>query len=161
MEQGKVTKAMAEVEEKARAFTEAHRGESAEDILAQMRGEEPASEDLEKAYTEYASERLKLVRQDISGSSYSRDRKMSIDIFDGYQIEDAFEAGAKWQREQIVKHDKTLDYYTFENGEKHFAQYILEMIANGWHMEAIKSACKDKIMEKQTMKVKRRTERCI
>lgn len=48
---------------------------------------------------------------------------------------------AKWQREQIVKNDKTLDYYTFENGEKHFAQYILEMIGNGWHIEAIKSAC--------------------
>lgn len=53
MEQDEVTKAIAEVEEKARAFTEAHRGESAEDILAQMRGEEPASEDLEKAYTDY------------------------------------------------------------------------------------------------------------
>lgn len=130
---------MAEVEEKARAFTEAHKGESAEDILAQMRGEEPqcsqashasVSDDLEKAAEQYA--------YDIAPSIGATNT----------EIELSFKAGANWQREQIAKRDKTLDYYTFENGEKHFAQYILEMIANGWHMEAIKSACKDKIMEK-------------
>jgi hypothetical protein len=36
-----VEAAMREVEEKAKAFTEAHKGETSEDILAQMRGEKP------------------------------------------------------------------------------------------------------------------------
>ena len=37
--------ALAEVGEKAKAFTAAHQGETAEEILAAMRGEEPASEE--------------------------------------------------------------------------------------------------------------------
>ena len=40
--QAEIESAMAEVEEKSKAFTAAHQGESAEEILAQMRGEEPA-----------------------------------------------------------------------------------------------------------------------
>ena len=36
-----VDAAMADVEEKAKAFTEAHKGETADEILAGMRGEEP------------------------------------------------------------------------------------------------------------------------
>jgi len=43
-----IESAMQEVEEKSKAFTEAHKGESIEEILAEMRGEEPVSEDLEK-----------------------------------------------------------------------------------------------------------------
>lgn len=48
----KVEQAMREVEEKAEAFTEAHKGETSEEILAQMRGEQkPAwSEEDEKMY---------------------------------------------------------------------------------------------------------------
>jgi hypothetical protein len=42
-----VDEAMAEVEEKAKAFTEAHKGESSEQLLAEMRGEDSVSEDLE------------------------------------------------------------------------------------------------------------------
>jgi len=42
-----VESAMQEVEEKSRVFTEAHKGEDADTILAQMRGEEPVSEELE------------------------------------------------------------------------------------------------------------------
>ena len=38
--------AMQEVEEKSRVFTEAHKGEDTDTILAQMRGEEPVGEDL-------------------------------------------------------------------------------------------------------------------
>ena len=217
----KTEKTMAEVEEKARAFTEAHRGESAEDILAQMLGEEPqcsqaspasVSEDFEKACNQmseaartskceagnpfFSDGDYKLGFKDGARWQKQKDMKWLADnhkqIFNnGYEegfeagrddafdeteecvsddlekaaeqyaydiapsigatnteIELSFKAGANWQREQIAKRDKTLDYYTFENGEKHFAQYILEMIANGWHMEAIKSACKDKIMEK-------------
>lgn len=44
----KVKVAVAEVEEKAKAFTEANNGKSAEEILAEMRGEEPVSDDLEE-----------------------------------------------------------------------------------------------------------------
>ena len=36
----KVEQAMREVEEKAKAFTESHKGETSEEILAQMRGEQ-------------------------------------------------------------------------------------------------------------------------
>lgn len=42
-----VESAMQEVEEKSRVFTEVHKGEDADTILAQMRGEELVSEDLE------------------------------------------------------------------------------------------------------------------
>ena len=45
--------AMQEVEEKSKAFTEAHQGENADTILAQMRGEEPVSEDLEEEINNY------------------------------------------------------------------------------------------------------------
>lgn len=40
-----VNEAMAEVEAKVKAFTEAHKGEDSEKILAEMRGEMPVSED--------------------------------------------------------------------------------------------------------------------
>lgn len=49
-----VESAMQEVKEKSRAFTEAHKGESSDEILAQMRGEEPVSEDLESEVRKYA-----------------------------------------------------------------------------------------------------------
>lgn len=51
--------AMQEVEEKSRAFTEAHQGEDADTILAQMRGEEPVSKvwhDSNKEQPEYGSD---------------------------------------------------------------------------------------------------------
>lgn len=44
----KIDEAMHEVEEKAKAFTERHKGESADRLLAEMRGEEPVSEELEE-----------------------------------------------------------------------------------------------------------------
>ena len=48
--------AMQEVEEKSRVFTEAHHGEDADTILAQMRGEEPVNEDLEEEIGRYFKE---------------------------------------------------------------------------------------------------------
>jgi len=48
--------AMQEVEEKSRVFTEAHKGEDADTILAQMRGEEPVSEELEEAAIQFATD---------------------------------------------------------------------------------------------------------
>jgi hypothetical protein len=47
-----VDEAMAEIEEKAKAFTKAHKGESADEILSEMRGKEPVSDDLEKVVEE-------------------------------------------------------------------------------------------------------------
>lgn len=44
-----VEEAMAEVLQKANAFTEAHKGESAEQILSEMRGEEQMMNDVVEA----------------------------------------------------------------------------------------------------------------
>lgn len=74
--------AMQEVKEKSRAFTEAHQGECADTILAQMRGEEPVSNDLEEAASLYvADDKLKPWRN---------------------LTKEAFKAGAKWQKQQLM-----------------------------------------------------------
>lgn len=92
--------------------------------------QEAVSDDLEKAAIDYGNR-----------TAWTDD-----DPFN-WILEIAFKDGANWQKEQIAARDKTLDYYTFENGEKRFAKYILEMISNGWHINAIKTACNDKIKE--------------
>jgi hypothetical protein len=51
-----VKQALAEVEQKARAFSAATQGETADEILTQMRGEEPASEDLDEEMHRYFKE---------------------------------------------------------------------------------------------------------
>ena len=38
-------------------------------------------------------------------------------------------------------------YHDFQQGEKHAAQNIIEMIHNGWHMNAIEALCCQKIEE--------------
>lgn len=81
--QADIDAAMAEVEEKSKAFTEAHKGETAEEILAQMRGEEPVSEELEEAAEKYAHE------------AYSHPVDRNIEKAD-------FIAGAKWQKQQMM-----------------------------------------------------------
>ena len=70
--------AMQEVEEKSRAFTEAHQGESSDEILAQMRGEEPVSNDLEETASLYVAD----------------------DALKPWQtmVKVAFKGGAKWQK---------------------------------------------------------------
>jgi CRISPR/Cas system Type II protein with McrA/HNH and RuvC-like nuclease domain len=47
----KVEQAMREVEEKADAFTEAHKGETSDEILAQMRGEQKPAEFIKECLT--------------------------------------------------------------------------------------------------------------
>lgn len=44
----KVEEAMRDVEQKAKAFTEAHKGQTSDEILAQMRGEDWSEEDKQK-----------------------------------------------------------------------------------------------------------------
>ena len=90
--------AMQEVEEKSRVFTEAHHGEDADTILAQMRGEEPVSEALEDASKEWLSSQL-----DKSYSNYGEAKMMELTHFDGYTMLDAIEFGANWQKNHLWK----------------------------------------------------------
>lgn len=65
--------------------------------------EEPVSEDLEEAAKEYADKRLSIINPEISKSSYSRHTKMALPLFDGCELESAFEEGANWQKEHMLK----------------------------------------------------------
>lgn len=53
--QSVVDAAMRDIEEKSKAFTAAHQEEASEEILSEMRGEEPVSEELEEEINEYIS----------------------------------------------------------------------------------------------------------
>lgn len=72
--------AMQEVEDKSRVFTEAHKGEDTDTILAQMRGEEPVGEDL----GDYINELSKQFPE----VSFAKLSRIAVRV-------------AKWQREQI------------------------------------------------------------
>ena len=98
--------AMQEVEDKSKAFTEAHKGESADDILAQMRGEESVSEELGEASKEWLKPQL-----DKSYANYGEGKMMELTRFDGYAMLDAIEFGANWQKQQ--------DQSTIELAEDH------------------------------------------
>ena len=100
--------------------------------------EEPVSEDLEEAADKYSNHDYNYF--DVLVTEY--DGKEHL-MDDKEFIKDAFKAGANWQKVQDMKYG----YITALQGEKRFAHYILEMIANGWHIEAIKTACNDKIKE--------------
>lgn len=73
-----------------KAFTEAHKGESSEQLLAQMRGEEPVSEDLEKTAKHYLYSNI-----------------LYDDVYVGEPTDkdciEMFKAGAKWQKKQLIK----------------------------------------------------------
>ena len=84
-----VNEAMAEVEAKVKAFTEAHKGEDSEKILAEMRGEEPISENYENALNSEAITFLQ--EQQIVPNFYA-------DI-----IMKAVKRGANWQKQQMIK----------------------------------------------------------
>ncbi len=111
-----VEEVMAEVEEKSKAFTEAHKGETAEQILAEMRGEEPVSEDLYEAAEDYAA----------TGEILPNGKEMIS--FDALK---AFKAGAKWQKKQFennrLKHCNSItnEQAELEQGfiDQHFNKY--------------------------------------
>jgi hypothetical protein len=94
---------MAEIKEKAEVFTEATNGETSDEILAQMRGEEPVSEDLEEASEEWLEPQL-----DKSYVSYGEGKMMELTHFDGYAMLDAIEFGAKWQKQKDIRIFKEL-----------------------------------------------------
>ena len=94
---------MAEIKKKAEVFTEATNGETSDEILAQMRGEEPVSEDLEEASKEWLEPQL-----DKSYVSYGEGKMMELTHFDGYAMLDAIEFGAKWQKQKNIRIFKEL-----------------------------------------------------
>ena len=82
----RIKEAMEEVEAKSKAFTEQHRGEDADTLLRQMRGQEPFSEELDEA-----------------AASYERTVNYDGDIHSNTAIRASFKAGAQWDREQLTK----------------------------------------------------------
>lgn len=80
--------AMQEVEEKSKAFTEAYQGESFDEILAWMRGEEPVSKVLEEAAWTYYDKNKPLI-------SHELDLHKEMISF--------FIAGAQWQKVNLWK----------------------------------------------------------
>jgi len=112
---------MQEIEEKSKAFTEAHKGEDADTILAQMRGEEPVSEELEEAAL------LHLSKYYDTSIIWDEDKKCVVRDF---------KAGAKWQKERdeneirIIRElldnfDKTCDEY-HDAGFKHGQEALMK-----------------------------------
>ena len=93
-----VESAMQEVEEKSRVFTEAHKGEDADTILAQMRGEEPVSKELEEAAKNHAVERYRATR----------------DMVLAEKCKWSFKAGAEWQKTKDESTTEDLGEYINE-----------------------------------------------
>jgi len=101
-----VNAAMEDLKEKSRAFTEATNGETSEEILAQMRGEEPASEDLNEIANsitnQYVGELHEEDYTDHSGHNlYWCAFKKGVAI------------GINWQKQQMMKYaiDGEVDFY--------------------------------------------------
>ena len=60
---------------------------------------------------------------------------------------DAFRQGFHIGYEEGHKAACRAQYHDFQQGEKHAAQNIIEMIHNGWHLNAIEALCRQKIEE--------------
>lgn len=92
-----VDETMAEIEEKAKAFTESHKGESAEDILRQMQGKEPVSEDLphirhRDTLDEFAYQ-----------CAYDLSNDWAKETPTWHDVEMACKLGSNWKKEQMMK----------------------------------------------------------
>ena len=106
-----IESAMQEVEEKSKAFTEAHKGESSNEILAEMRGEEPVSEELEEEIDNY------IKRNGYDGLDSIEEVKYIANHF------------AEWQKEQFEKNRlAACDRQTEEEAEieRDFVTSIIE-----------------------------------
>ena len=55
----------------------------------------------EEKAIEYADKKLQVVDPELWQTGYSRYRKMSINVMDGSDVEEAFEEGATWQRNSV------------------------------------------------------------
>ena len=83
----------------------------------------------------YADARLELLRPDIAADNYTRGRKMSLDIFDGNEVESAYEAGYEQALKDVKKDIETwfehggvsdffhFRYEPFEDGERCIADF--------------------------------------
>ena len=106
-----VDEAMAEIERKAKLFTEANKGKTSEEILAEMRGEEPVNEGLEEESKEWLRPQL-----DKSYANYGETKMMELTHFDGYAMLDAIEFGAKWQEAKDQEIIETAIHHAYHNG---------------------------------------------
>jgi len=75
----------------------------------EMLGEEPVSEDLEKASKEWLAPQL-----DKSYANYGEVKMMELTHFDGYAMLDAIEFGAQWQKTKDESTTEDLDEYINE-----------------------------------------------
>ena len=132
--------AMQEVEEKSRVFTEAHKGEDTDTILAQMRGEEPVSEDLEKIVEEIAEptilnaygtkELARRLRNTICGISISENLDEYINELSKQFPEVSFAKlsriavrVAKWKEQKMMA--KAIDGYVIKDVEEGNGDFLL------------------------------------
>ena len=58
------------------------------------------AEELSVAYTDA---RLELLRPDIAADNCARGRKMSLDVFEGYEVESAYEAGYEQAEKDVIE----------------------------------------------------------
>lgn len=85
---------------------------------------ETKSEDLDRAATDYADRQLSIIDKELSETAYARHTKMGIRVFCGSDIEEAFDAGARWQREQTAMLDM------FREGSKWKEQQMMKDAIN-------------------------------
>lgn len=117
-----VDKAMAEVEEKAKAFTEAHKGESSEQLLAEMRGEDSVSEDFEIA--------LKKKVREAQGWTYIEEEGGECPLNEEFGADDLEEFamwGADWVRnnkKEPVSEDLEEEIGKYCSNPENFITYI-------------------------------------
>lgn len=68
---------------------------------------------VEEMSEKYADKRLLIVEPSIYDSGYSRTTKMSLRLFDGYEVESAYEYGANAVLEEIEKLVNTGNWLAF------------------------------------------------
>ena len=113
-----------QVEPAKASVDEANKGKTSEQILAEMRGEEPVSEDLEEAVNDYTRKVLE------------RTNCLIGNQFVGEEISKAVKFGANWQKEQMLKKSfgatvcKYLNTY-FKEIDKDAIRQALRKYTNG------------------------------
>lgn len=88
-----VDEAMAEIERKVKLFTEANKSKTSEEILSEMRGKEPVSDDLNEAARQITPKVL-------SGEATNFYNDDDVVLSDE---EECFKAGAQWQKSHLWK----------------------------------------------------------
>lgn len=123
-----VEEAVADVEEKAKAFTEAHKGKSSEEVLAEMRGEEPLSDELDSAALEYANGEL--IKAGVTDENCPREMAVAQAIL----MVNGFKAGSGWQREKDEHLIWQLSAANYEKGKQEAREQMLKEAVDGYIM---------------------------